>query len=210
MGVLSGLEIRKRLADRDRERLVISPLLEPDEQVRKDQASVDIRLGFTFALISPSTHGAIDEFSRDSQSAIQAEIAAHYKLQYIPFGGKIVIHPHQFILASSLEFIRLPYNLVGQVIGRSTWGRLGLIVATAIAIQPNFAGTLALELRNLGETPLVLYPGQSIAQIFFHSIESPYGGADGIGQYSGSIELYPKDMSSPTTYRRLRRFIDNS
>jgi dCTP deaminase len=178
-----------------------------DEQLRKDQASVDIRLGFTFALISPSSHGAIDEFSCASQEESRSEIAAHYKLQYVPFGDNIVIHPHQFILASSLEFIRLPFDLMGQVIGRSTWGRLGLIVATAIAIQPSFAGTLALELRNLGETPLVLYPGQSIAQIFFHLVDGAHD-AEGVGQYSGSIDLYPKSMSSPRTYDRIRAFIE--
>lgn len=208
MGTLSGNEIRRRLAARGDRRLVVSPLLIPDEQIRKDQCSVDIRLGFSFALITPSTHGAIDEFGAASQEELRALIAQHYKTEYVPFGGKLVIHPHQFVLASSLEYIRLPYDLMGQVVGRSTWGRLGLIVATAIGIHPYFAGTLTLELRNLGETPLVLYPGQSIAQIFLNTIDNAYRGAEGVGQYSGSIDLLPRNMSSPATHNRIQKYID--
>ncbi|MGX9390543.1 dCTP deaminase domain-containing protein [Nitrobacteraceae bacterium UC4449_H16] len=49
-----------------------------------------------------------------------------------------------------------------------TWGRLGMIVATAVGIHPGFAGSLTLELRNLGGAPITLYPGQTIAQLFFH------------------------------------------
>jgi len=206
MAILSGLEIRKRLGAKDEERLVISPLLELDEQIRKDQASIDIRLGFTFALVTPSSHGAIDEFGGKSQTAVREEIAGHYHVEYVPFGGRIVIHPHQFILASSLEYIRLPFDISGQVVGRSTWGRLGLIAATAIGVQPYFAGTLTLELRNLGETPLVLYPGQSIAQLFLSLVKNPYL-SEGVGQYSGSIDLFPRNMSSKVTYDRLKEYI---
>ncbi|MGJ4890272.1 dCTP deaminase [Bradyrhizobium sp. HKCCYLRH3099] len=209
MGVLSGYELRRRLALKGEDSLVVSPLLDVDEQVKKDQASIDIRLGFSFALVVPSAYGAIDEFQSASRDQIRANIAAHYETEYVPFGGKLVIHPHQFILASSLEYLRLPADITAQVIGRSTWGRLGLIVATAIGVHPNFAGTLTLELRNLGETPLVMYPGQSIAQIFFHTVETPSEIGDGVGQYSGSVDLLPRHMSSRKTYRRIRHYIES-
>jgi len=93
------------------------------------------------------------------------------------------------------------------VLGRSTWGRLGLIVATAVGIQPNFAGTLTLELRNLGEAPLSLYPGQIIAQLFFHEVAGAEEG-EGLGQYSGAVELLPKQLSPPGTHQRIRKMRD--
>jgi dCTP deaminase len=210
VSVLSGTAIRQRLARQDEDRLVVSPLLAPDEQVRTDQASIDLRLGFTFALVTPSSHGAIDEFSEKTQEEVVDSIAALYNVQYVPFGGRLVIHPHQFILAASLEYIRLPRDITAQVLGRSTWGRLGLIVATAVAIQPYFSGTLTLELRNLGETPLVLYPGQCIAQLFFYSVEQPNTGEGGIGQYSGSIDLLPRNMSSALTHSMIENFLSKS
>lgn len=207
MSALSGREIKERMLAPVESRLVVSPLLEPDEQVRDDQASVDIRLGFSFALISPSLHGAVDEFARSSQEEVREEITDLYKLEYIPFGGRIIIHPHQFILASSFEYIRLPYNLTGNVVGRSTWGRLGLIVATAIGIHPFFSGTLALELRNLGETPLVLYPGHSVAQIFISEVPGATQKPSGFGQYSGAVDLFPRDMSSELTHSKIEAYI---
>jgi len=114
----------------------------------------------------PSLIDAVDEFENGGSSAL-SEL---YTTRHVPFGDRIVIHPHQFILGATLEYIRLPMDLMAYVIGRSTWGRLGLIVATAVGIQPGFAGTLTLELRNLGEAPLTLYPGQIVAQLFFHRV----------------------------------------
>lgn len=208
MGILSGSEIRRRLAIKGAQSIVVSPLLEPDEQVRKYQASLDVRLGFNFALALPSTYGAIDEFEARSRNEIRTTISLRYKSEYIPFGGKMVIHPHQFILASSLEYIRLPSDIMARISGRSTWGRLGLSVATATSVHPLFAGTLKLELRNLGEAPLVLRPGQSIGQLFFETIESPHISKNEQNQYSGSIDLLPRNMSSIATYKRIRGFIE--
>src|SRR5262249_3057734 len=160
-------EIRERLGrEKPHERLVVSPILDPAEQLRDDQASLDVRLGFQFALMIPSLVDAVDEFEDQKTS-----LSSLYTRQYVPFGQRIIIHPHQFILAATLEYIRLPMDVMAYVIGRSTWGRLGLIVATAVGIQPGFAGTLTLELRNLGEAPLSLFPGQIIAQLFFHKLD---------------------------------------
>lgn len=200
MGALSGAEIRERLeSEAVDERLVVSPILEPSEQLRDDQASIDVRLGFQFALMTPSLIDAVDEFERGKPFSL----SALFRRQYVPFGRRIVIHPHQFILASTMEYLRLPYDMMAYVLGRSTWGRLGLIVATAVGIQPNFAGTLTLELRNLGETPLSLYPGQIIAQLFFHKIDSAKKPGKGIGQYSGAVDLLPKKTSPERTHKKI-------
>ncbi len=212
MTVLSGGELRERLKTRDlSKRLVVSPILEPDEQVKNDRASVDVRLGFEFALMSPSLIGAIDEMAFGPKSQRHLELAKLYSRSYVPFGKALVIHPHQFILAGTLEYLRLPRDLMSYVVGRSTWGRLGLTIATAIGIHPGFAGTLTLELRNLGEIPLTLHPGDMVAQLFFHRVDGAESRPDGeqpaseAGQYVGTVDLIPRTMSPPATFGKLSR-----
>ena len=208
MTALLGSDIRQRLQENDLDkRLVIAPLLEPAEQLRDDQCSIDVRLGFEFCLVSASSYGMIDEF--DPETGSESILKTLYGKQYIPLGQGIVIHPHQFILATTLEYIRLPHDLMSYVVGRSTWGRLGLIVATAIGIHPLFAGSLTLELRNLGETPLKLYPGEAIAQLFFHSTQKEKregvvtDHAVGLSQYSGTVDMVPRRISSGVTHNKL-------
>jgi len=206
MSALSGKLIRDRLATDDlAKRLVISPLLEPGEQLRDDQASIDIRLGFEFAFAAPSSHGAIDEFGVGLDQHQPASFQTLYRREYVPLGKRLVIHPHQFILAATLEYIRLPQDIMGYVLSRSTWGRIGLIVATAVGIQPGFAGSLTLEIRNLGESPVALYPGQAIAQLVFHEISGGKVSGDGLGQYSGMTEILPRKMSATRTREKLQK-----
>ena len=66
----------------------------------------------------------------------------------------------------------MPCDLAAYVVGKSSWGRLGLIVATAIGVHPNYKGIITLELRNIGEIPFCLRPGLTIAQMFFHTLET--------------------------------------
>jgi uncharacterized cupin superfamily protein len=82
-----------------------------------------------------------------------------------------IIHPGQLALGATLEYLSLPERLTATVEGRSSWGRLGLIIATACNIDPGFKGCITLELVNNGEAPLVLYPGVRIAQFVFHRAE---------------------------------------
>jgi dCTP deaminase len=101
---------------------------------------------------------------------------------------------------------------MAYVVGRSTWGRLGLIVATAIGIHPSFAGSLTFELRNLGETPLTLYPGQTIAQLFFHTVVDEDGRPSvvtpSVTQYVGTVDMIPQNISSKKTHERLSKLIE--
>ena len=147
----------------------------------------------SYCLVTASSFGSISEFSE--RGVLPQSFAKLYRRKYVPFGSSIVIHPHQFMLAHTLEYIRLPTDLLAYVVGRSTWGRLGLIVATAIGIHPGFAGSLTFELRNLGETPLTLYPGQAIAQLFFHSVTDRNGvlamGLATHAQYAGTVDMIP-------------------
>ena len=113
MAVLSGAAIRARLAANELdERLVVSPILELGEQLRDDQASLDVRLEFQFALMNPSLIESIDEFEGERPISL----STLYSRRYVPFGRRIVIHPHQFILAATLEYLRLPNDLMAYVL----------------------------------------------------------------------------------------------
>lgn len=210
MTVLSTNAIRARLRETDlAKRLVISPLLDEDEQLKQGQAAVDIRLGFHFCLVTASLFGAIDDF--EDKTTETKSFRNLYRRAYVPFGSSIIIHPHQFMLAQTLEYLRLPTDLMAYVVGRSTWGRLGLIVATAIGIHPSFAGNLTFELRNLGETPLALYPGQTIGQLFIHTVvdeaNKPSAVVPTSTQYVGTVDMIPQRISSPHTYDHLKKLI---
>lgn len=206
MSALSTEAIRARLNETDLDRrLIISPLLDESAQAKPGQSAVDVRLGFDFCVVTASNMGAIDEFDGKPQSSF----GQLYRRKFVPMGSSITIHPHQFFLAQTLEYLRLPNDLMAYVVGRSTWGRLGLIVATAIGIHPGFAGSLTLELRNLGENPLRLYPGQTLAQLFFHDVinstgESSQEQSQG-AQYAGAIDMVPKKLSDSATRERLMR-----
>lgn len=97
----------------------------------------------------------------------------------IPKFGKLYLHSGEFMLGSTLEYLRLPNHIGAYVTSRSSWGRMGLVIATAVAVAPGFAGVITLELTNLGSAPLILRPGVRIAQILFHrclGVERAYGG----------------------------------
>lgn len=144
------------------DRLVVMPLLE-DSQI--GPASIDVRLGTQFQFferIGAAGLDAGDDFEREVERS-QRDVS-------IEFGEPLWLHPGQFVLGSTLEFLRLPAHLGGYVVGRSSWGRVGLLVATAIMLQPGWGGNLTLELTNQGESPIALYAGAAVAQIAVHSL----------------------------------------
>jgi dCTP deaminase len=90
---------------------------------------------------------------------------------FVSFGDYFVLHPGHLVLGTTLEWFRLPMDLMAYVVGRSIWGRRGLLIATATAVQPGSAGTITLELSNTGEIAVELQPGLRIGQLFFHNVE---------------------------------------
>ena len=92
------------------------------------------------------------------------------KSYYVPFGETFILHPKNFVLGVTLEWIRMPKKMAAYVVGKSSWGRYGLIIATATGVHPGFSGCLTLELANNGEIPINLRPGTSICQIFVHHV----------------------------------------
>jgi len=146
------------------ERLIVTPLLD-EEQV--GPASIDLRLDTEFLLPAKHRGSGIDP------GAAPVEADAYHATISVPLGESLWIHPQQFILGSTLEFIRLPSRLGAYVLGRSSWGRVGLLIATAVMVQPGYAGSLTLELTNEGDAPIRLYPGLRVAQLAVHSLIEP-------------------------------------
>jgi dCTP deaminase len=164
------------------ERLVVMPVIDAEEQI--GEASVDLRLGPEFRLLNRTEDSALDPAEQP-----QAVAERMHRQVSLEVGDKLWLHPGQFVLGATLEFMRLPADLAAYVIGRSSWGRVGLIPATAIFVQPGFAGCLTLELVNHGESPIALYPGLRIAQLVVHrldgSTERIYG-SRAEGKYIGA------------------------
>ncbi|WP_448263640.1 dCTP deaminase [Microbacterium aurum] len=165
---LTDTEIRSMMAETDpAKQLIITPLLDPNKQV--GPGSIDLRLGTEFLETPRQNSAAIDPFAEHDP---RARPAADLRT-YVPLGDQYVLHPGQFALGSTLEFVVLPDDVIGQVLSRSSWGRLGLLVATAVAVQPGFRGSLTLELVNAGTVPIVLRPGLRIAQLQLWRADRP-------------------------------------
>lgn len=171
MSVLGRKLIKQRLQHNDFEqRLFITPLLNPEVQI--GDSSVDIRLGNDFKVTKRGNLEAINLGLPKNQ--IQNPVRRHCTNFFEAF----TLHPNEFVLARTLEHFRLPEDVSGYVTSRSFYGRQGLIIATATIIHPGFNGTVILELVNVGQLPIMLYPGLCIAQMVFHHCEgaTPYKG----------------------------------
>lgn len=145
------------------ERLVVTPMLDPDVQI--GPATIDLRLSSDFLLTRRAQGSGIDPANDDRRAVEHTQ-----ERVTVPLGEAFWLHPQQFTLGATLEFIRMPPHLGAYVVGRSSWGRIGLIVATAIMVQPGYHGALTLELVNEGETPIALYPGLRVAQLAVHEL----------------------------------------
>lgn len=152
----------------EKDPLVIAPT--PDlVQLRKTGgASVDLRLGTWFLAMKARRHPVLDVYDEKTKAPTVSDLTNRY---YIPFGGKFILHPRSFVLAVTLEWLRIPHFLAGMVTGKSSWGRRGLIIETAPGIHPGFTGCLTLELSNVGEIPIVISPGTEICQMFLHRLD---------------------------------------
>ena len=155
--------------------------IDPWDPVLVQPASVDLRLGDSFRVFHNHLATAID--LRCPPENLTEEVV-------VPEGESFVIHPGEFCLGRTLEWVELPDDIVARIEGKSSLGRLGLIVhATAGFCDPGWKGTLTLELNNLTRVPIILHPGLEIAQLSFMMLDRPalrpYGSPDLGSHYQG-------------------------
>ena len=163
MSVLSRKVIRERLNREidDSKSFVITPF----EESAVDPDSVDLRLGSHFLFPKIPSKAAID---LQSSSFPSSEFNVH-----VPAGGELVLPAHQTVLGATLEFIKLPFDVSGQILTRSSIARRFVIIETAPWVHPNYRGCLTLEIANVSNSALILRPGMRIGQLILMLVENP-------------------------------------
>ena len=161
-------------------RIALDPDDGLDERIGPD--CVDLRLGADFLVFERNKQACIDP--RDPATAT----GATRRVRLAP-GDRFIVHPQELVLATTLERLRLGPDLVARLEGRSSLGRLGIIVhSTASLFHAGWEGHATMELGNLGVMPVALYPGMRICAFTFQPLSSPaerpYGGAAG-DKYAG-------------------------
>ena len=174
--MLSDGTIRRLIADG-------TITIDPWDPALVQPASVDLRLGNSFRVFHNYRASAID--LRDPPTNLTEPIT-------ISPDEPFVIHPGEFCLGATLEYVSIPDDIVARIEGKSSLGRLGLIVhATAGFCDPGWRGTLTLELNNLTRVPIKLWSGLPVAQLSFMMLdrpaERPYGHADLGSHYQGQV-----------------------
>ena len=185
--VLSDRDIR---AEIEAGRIVIDPFIPEAVQ----PSSVDLHLDRRFRVFRNSRYPFIDV------RADQPELT-----ELVEIGGDdpFILHPGEFVLGSTFERVQLPNDLVARREGKSSLGRLGLLIhSTAGYVDPGWEGNLTLELSNVANLPITLYDGMKIGQISFQRLSSPaevaYGEASIGSKYRGqrdpTASLYHRDF----------------
>lgn len=161
MAILSDKTIKEYLEEG---KIVIDPL--KDEQ-QIQPSSVDMRLGDEFKVFKVIRKPYIDP--KDEE-----DIAEYMESSTVPEGEAFIIHPNEFALATTQEYVKVPDDLVARVEGRSSMGRLGVTMhVTAGYVDPGFEGRITLEISNIGAMPVALYPGQRVCQLVFETMTTP-------------------------------------
>ncbi len=172
--ILSDRSIREELGSG---RIVIDPLDPADIQ----PSSVDLRLDRYFRVFRNHTMRVIDVREDQEELTELVEIDAE---------DAFILHPGEFVLGSTKERVSLPTDLVARLEGKSSLGRLGLLIhSTAGFVDAGWDGHLTLELSNVATLPITLYPGMKIGQISFLKMttpaEVPYGSSQVGSKYQG-------------------------
>jgi len=188
--VLSDVDIRRYLTEG---KIKISPALPPDQY---GSCSVDFRLGEEFSVFEHSRHALID---------LRQKIAIQDLMRTITVaqGDPFILQPGEFALAITEETLELDDDVLGRLEGRSSLGRIGIIVhGTAGLFDPGWRGRATLELSNLGVMPVALYPGMRICSFTFEQLSSrveiPYYKKIG-NKYAGQDRPVASRLASETS-----------
>ncbi len=171
------------LSDRDiKEQIATNRVaIEPFDPAMVQPSSVDVRLDRFFRVFENHKYSEIDPSVEQPELTRELEVASN---------EHFILHPGEFVLASTYEVITLPDDIAGRLEGKSSLGRLGLLThSTAGFIDPGFSGHITLELSNVANLPVKLLPGMKIGQLCLiklsSSAEHPYGSAVYGSRYQG-------------------------
>jgi dCTP deaminase len=176
--------VRVLLSDRDLSKEIEAGrlVLDPYDPALLQPSSIDVRLDRYFRVFDNSKYTHIDPSVRQDELTSLVEKNNDDE----PF----VLHPGEFVLGSTFEMVSLPDDLAGRLEGKSSLGRLGLLThSTAGFIDPGFTGHITLELSNVANLPITLWPGMKIGQLCLFRLSSaaehPYGSAEAGSRYQG-------------------------
>jgi dCTP deaminase len=185
------------LSDRDLRILIEKGdlVIDPFDSDSIQPSSIDLRVGNQFRVFANSRYPYIDV--RDPMEGLTEVVEASDDEPFI-------LHPGEFVLGSTLERVALPDDKVGRLEGKSSLGRLGLLIHTAGFVDAGFEGYLTLELSNVANLPITLYPGMKIGQLCLFEMtspaERPYGSKALRSKYRGQV--------GPTPSRYFENFED--
>jgi dCTP deaminase len=171
--VLSDVDIQKALAEG---KIAVEP--PPDMETQMGACALDLRLGTEFRVFERTRTAFIDP-----RGPIDWDSFTH--VVTVPEGQPFIMHPQELVLAATIEEVSLSADVLGRLEGRSSLGRLGIIVhGTAPLFYPGFSGRAVMELGNIGPMPVALYPGMRICSFTFELLSSP-SSRPYKGKYSG-------------------------
>lgn len=160
--ILSDRDIRRAISEG---RIVIRP--EPNLEEQLGPCAIDFHLSNSFRLFETTRFAVIDPTNKELHDNITKVVEAEE-------GRPFIVHPGEFIIASTIEWLELADDLVGRLEGRSSLARMGVMVhSTAARFDPGWRGNAVLELGNLGRMPVALYPGMRICAFTFEQLTSP-------------------------------------
>ncbi|HRL11012.1 MAG TPA: dCTP deaminase [Aggregatilineales bacterium] len=160
--IYSDRDIKRLLSEG---RITITPA--PDLAQQLGSCSLDLRLSSEFNVFDYNKVPFIDVRDPEQARSVMKPVV-------VDPGAPFILHPNTFVLAITLEHVELPDDIVGRLEGRSSLGRLGIIVhATASVIDPGWKGRIVLELANHGQMPVALYPGMRICSVTFEPLSTP-------------------------------------
>ncbi len=172
-------------------------IIEPFDPRSVQPSSIDLRVGNQFRVFANSRYPYIDVKQRMDDLTELVEVGEDE-----PF----ILHPGEFVLGSTLERVALPDDVVGRLEGKSSLGRLGLLIhSTAGYVDPGFNGYLTLELSNVANLPITIYPGMRIGQLSIFQMSSPAENPYGSGKL-GSKYL---GQEGPTPSRYYENFLED-
>jgi dCTP deaminase len=168
--------------------------IEPFDGAMVQPSSIDVRLDRFFRVFNNARYTHIDPAQQQDDLTTLVEPADEE-----PF----VLHPGEFVLGSTLEVVRIPDDLAARLEGKSSLGRLGLLThSTAGFVDPGFSGHITLELSNVANLPITLWPGMKIGQLCLFGLSSPAEHSYGSAVYGSRYQ----DQRGPTPSRSFRNF----